>query len=127
MANSHSPPVDKRAAGFADSLRLFVFSALAILVSVISACGSGYVAFAAVASVRWHGAENFANLALFVFGIPTLMVQGIVFLPLTYLFSSSIKSAVGESSARSILYFAILMPVVTLTAIVAGIALTKSR
>lgn len=120
-------PAKKHTVGFVDSLKAFAFGALAILVSVISACGSGYAVFAAVKSVRWQRAENLATLALFFVGVPTLMLQVIVFLPLAYVYVRWLKLGVGNPGARLVLYLAVLMPAVTLTAIAAGFALTGLR
>src|SRR5262249_47180830 len=114
MNGAHRRPNGKRAGSSSGSLRAYVFAALALLVSVMDACGSAYAVFAAVKSLQWRGAENLAILALMFVAIPTLVVQVAVFLPLAFFYGRSLKRGFSGATARGLLGFALLMPAVTL-------------
>jgi hypothetical protein len=102
-----------------------IAAALPIVLNLISMLGCAYTVFAAIQSVRWHGGKNFANLALLVVGVPTLFVQVVVVLPLTLFCARTLRSGAPGVRIRWLRYLAVLLPVVTLTAIVMGMVMTE--
>jgi hypothetical protein len=104
---------------------IYILASLALVLNLISLCGSAYTVFAAWKSVSWHGGENLANLALLIVGLPVLFVQVVVFLPLTRLCVRSLASSALKSRTNWLKNVAILLPAVTLTAILAGVMMTE--
>ena len=101
-----------------------IAAALPVVLNLISMFCCAYTVFVGVKGVRWHGGENFANLALLVVGVPTLFVQVVVVLPLTVLCARTLTSRAPDVRTRWLRYLAVLLPVVTLTAIVMGMVMT---
>ncbi len=87
--------------------------------------GCAYTVFAAIKGATWHGAENLANLALLVVGLPTLFVQLVVMLPLTLLCARTLKSHAPGFPGHWLRFCAVFLPAVTLTALVAGLVISE--
>jgi hypothetical protein len=103
------------------------YRAVAVLLNLLSMCGTAYAVFAAVKAVTWHGAENYGLLALFVVGLPTSLIQAVVLLPLTLLCARKSTSGAPGSRPRWSAYFAVLLPAVTLATIATGMVMTGSQ
>jgi hypothetical protein len=64
-------------------INIFFVITVLIIVEACNILGSTYAVFAAVSSVKWHGAENFGEMALLFIAFPTFVIQAIFFCPIS--------------------------------------------
>ncbi len=96
--------------------------------NLVSLAASAYMVFMAVSSIRSHAAENLEQIGLIVFGVPTLLVQLLVFVSLTYFYLKPLTTRHPEPRTRQV--FVIIgwvPPAVTLAAIVIGVVFGGGR
>jgi len=97
-----------------------------IAVLLVSMSISGYTVHAAVVSVqKLHPAENYANLSLNLLGIPGFLFQATIMLILIVWCVRKVKNLDPTLRVAWLLLLAILLPAITLAAIVVGNYLTK--
>jgi hypothetical protein len=99
------------------------YRAIAVLSNLLSMCISMYIVFLEVQAVTWHRAENLAALGLLLFGVPALLIQAVVLLPLTVWCARKSASGAPETRPRWSPYVAAFLVAVTLAAIVTGLGI----
>jgi multisubunit Na+/H+ antiporter MnhC subunit len=125
MTNMNQPADDRQAS---DSINHGAqhenYLALAIGLNILSILGSTFIVSMAVSSTQSPPSENFAALSLCVLGIPTFIAQIIVFLPLIFFCIKKLTIHSPKIRTNWLRNLAVLLPAVTLTAIVTGLAVS---
>lgn len=91
-----------------------------IAILFLGLCLSFYTVFLAVESVRNRYAENFAHLGLLLLGIPAFLFQASILLFLTGWCVREVKYFAPTIRVAWLLCLAILLPGVTLGAVILG-------
>lgn len=100
---------------------------IAYTINFASLLASIYCIYLAIESIQWHGGENFALLILCLFGFSTSFVQVVIFLPITYLCTKLPMSHAKRFRVHWLLYFAVLLPVATLSIIMTGLVIAETN
>jgi hypothetical protein len=99
------------------------YRAFAVVLNLLSTCASMYVAFVAVQAATWNRAENLALLLLFFGGVPALLIQALILLPLTVWCVGKSTSGAPGTRPRWSPYVAALLAAVTLATILTGVVM----
>jgi hypothetical protein len=99
-----------------------ISGAVAVLLNLLSMCVTMFITLMAVKAATCR-AENFELLFLVVLGVPALLIQAVVLLPITLWCAGKSTSGDPGTRPRWSAYVAALLPVVTLAAILTGVVI----